>query len=72
MNGTATRLLTGATRLIRPKVAATSGAVRIVAAVDATRLRYSVPRHPLAPNHSQRRLSAPAATSATMPITLSW
>ena len=71
MIGTATRLLTGATRLTRPNVAAISGAVSSVAMVDATRLRRSVPRQPPTLSQLQRRETAAAATSATMPTTLS-
>src|SRR5436190_317744 len=55
MIGTATRLLTGATRLMRPNVAAISGAVSSVAIVDATRLRRSVPRQPPATNAGELR-----------------
>src|SRR5688572_11084993 len=72
MSGTATRLVIGATRLTRPNVAATKGAVSMVAAVDATRLRRTVPRQPPTLNQLQRRASAPDATSATIPTTESW
>ncbi len=72
MTGDATTLVSGVTKLILPKVAATKGAVRTVAMVDVTRPRSSAPRHPGARSHETRFASIPEATSATIPTMLSW
>ena len=71
MIGTATRFVSGATRLTLPNTAATRGAVNSVATTDVSTLRYSVPCQPRVASHRHRRPSAPAATSATIPTALS-
>jgi hypothetical protein len=61
----------GATRLMRPKLHATSGALAMQATHDVSSVRASEPRMPVNELGTQRLASAPLATSAAIPSTLS-
>ena len=72
ISGAAARFVSGPTRLMRPNVQATSGALTIVATVETTSPAMTVRRHPAMRCGTARLTSEPAAISAATPITLSW
>src|SRR6266550_2360524 len=71
ITGAATRLESGAIRLIRPKTHATSGAVMAHAMSDVIRSLAILPRQPSSRAARCRFQRDPAATRAHMPSTLS-
>ena len=70
--GVARMFVIGATRLMRPKVQATSGALAAQATHDVSNVRASEPRTPVHAAGMTRFPSAPLATSPAMPSTESW
>ena len=65
--GVARMLVIGATRLMRPKVHATSGALAMHATHEVSSVRASEARMPVSDAGMHRFASAPLATSAAMP-----
>ena len=71
ITGVARMFVIGATRLMRPKVHATSGALAQHATHDVSSVRASEARSPVHAPGMTRFASAPLATSAAIPSTLS-